>query len=78
MAKRASKRSATKQHVIVLEVGSNGSTPDHSESAEAFNARMERIALAAYFRAQQRGFAPGNELEDWLEAEREMNQRRDS
>ncbi|WP_341892843.1 DUF2934 domain-containing protein [Variovorax sp. YR752] len=27
------------------------------------------IAEAAYFRAQARGFAPGGELEDWLEAE---------
>jgi hypothetical protein len=32
------------------------------------------IALAAYFRSEQRGFAPGYELEDWLAAEREVNQ----
>jgi len=32
----------------------------------------EAIALAAYYRAEQRGFAPGGELEDWLEAEREL------
>jgi len=25
------------------------------------------IAEAAYFRAERRGFAPGHELEDWLE-----------
>ena len=29
------------------------------------------IAEAAYCRAQQRGFAPGHELEDWLGAEKE-------
>lgn len=29
----------------------------------------EMIRLAAYFRAEQRGFAPGNEWEDWLAAE---------
>ncbi len=29
------------------------------------------IAEAAYYRAQQRGFAPGHELEDWLAAEQE-------
>lgn len=27
------------------------------------------IAEAAYHRARQRGFAPGHELEDWVEAE---------
>jgi len=31
------------------------------------------IARAAYFRSEQRGFAPGFELEDWLAAEREVN-----
>jgi hypothetical protein len=34
-----------------------------------------QIALAAYFRAEGRGFAPGGELEDWLAAEREVRQR---
>jgi hypothetical protein len=28
-----------------------------------------QVAEAAYYRALQRGFAPGKELEDWLEAE---------
>jgi Protein of unknown function (DUF2934) len=31
--------------------------------------RLAMIAEAAYFRAQSRGFTPGGELEDWLEAE---------
>jgi uncharacterized protein YbbK (DUF523 family) len=33
------------------------------------------LAEAAYRRAEQRGFAAGHELEDWLAAEAEMNQR---
>ena len=33
------------------------------------------IAEAAYFRAERRGFAPGHELEDWLAAEDEVEQR---
>ena len=33
------------------------------------------IAQAAYFRAEKRGFAPGRELQDWLEAEAEIEQR---
>lgn len=38
-------------------------------------ARHARIAVAAYYRAQQRGFCPGNELDDWLAAEAEIEQR---
>jgi hypothetical protein len=30
------------------------------------------IAVAAYFRAEQRGFAPGNEMSDWLDAEADV------
>ena len=38
-------------------------------------AHQHRIAVAAYYRAQRRDFEPGHELEDWLEAEDEMNAR---
>ncbi|HEV8109956.1 MAG TPA: DUF2934 domain-containing protein [Burkholderiales bacterium] len=31
-----------------------------------------RIAEAAYFRAKERGFEPGREIEDWVEAESEV------
>ena len=37
--------------------------------------RAHRIAIAAYLRAERRGFTPGAELEDWLEAERKENGR---
>ncbi len=33
------------------------------------------IARAAYLKAERRGFAPGHELEDWLAAENEVDQR---
>jgi hypothetical protein len=35
--------------------------------------RHRRISELAYRRAEQRGFVGGNELEDWLEAEREVD-----
>jgi Protein of unknown function (DUF2934) len=41
--------------------------PSFSESREA------RIAEAAYWRAEQRGFAAGHELDDWLAAERQID-----
>lgn len=34
------------------------------------------IATAAYYKAEHRGFVPGRELEDWLEAEQEVRTRR--
>ena len=35
--------------------------------------RAAMIAEAAYYRAEARGFEAGHELEDWLDAEREID-----
>ena len=35
--------------------------------------RQQMIAKAAYLRAERRGFAGGGELQDWLEAEAEID-----
>jgi hypothetical protein len=32
----------------------------------------QAISAAAYYRAEARGFEPGHELDDWIEAEREV------
>lgn len=37
--------------------------------------RRQMIAEAAYFRAEKRGFNAGDPLEDWYEAEREVDER---
>jgi hypothetical protein len=37
--------------------------------------RYASIAKAAYFRAEHRGFQAGHEIEDWLAAEEEVDQR---
>ncbi|MET0497817.1 MAG: DUF2934 domain-containing protein [Steroidobacteraceae bacterium] len=43
------------------------------EHAGHFAANLqEQISRRAYELAEQRGFAPGNEVEDWLRAEREI------
>jgi hypothetical protein len=34
--------------------------------------REELVAVAAYYRAERRGFAPNAEISDWLEAEAEV------
>lgn len=36
--------------------------------------RSRRIEEAAYYRAERRGFCPGCEIEDWQEAEREIDE----
>ncbi|HZM33114.1 MAG TPA: DUF2934 domain-containing protein [Burkholderiales bacterium] len=35
----------------------------------------KQIAEAAYYRAKARDFAPGGEVQDWIEAEAEVMQR---
>jgi len=50
------------------------SSQQRSSSASnpsASNKTAEQIAIAAYLKAQARGFEPGHELEDWLAAEAE-------
>lgn len=37
------------------------------------SSRLERIATAAYYKAEARGFVPGFEMEDWLRAEAEVD-----
>lgn len=36
-------------------------------------ARAAAIAREAYYRAERRGFVPGNELDDWLAAEADVD-----
>ena len=56
----------------------NGSTETQLQEAPVAAgavAPMEReqmIAVAAYYRAEQHGFSPGKEMEDWLQAEKEL------
>jgi hypothetical protein len=59
----------------------SGKIPAHSAATNSALAgvsseeRHQLISQAAYFRAEQRSFAPGNELEDWLTAEAEIEMR---
>jgi hypothetical protein len=53
--------------------------PAHSNNAgsadgESQERRRERISRLAYSRAEQRGFGPGSEVDDWLAAERELEE----
>lgn len=35
--------------------------------------REQMIAVAAYYHAEKRGFAPNDEMADWFESEREID-----
>jgi len=48
----------------------DGAIPDKQTAAPA---RWQRIQQRAYEIAQARGFTPGAELNDWLQAEREID-----
>ena len=48
---------------------SKGDGGTGSSSETYASPREQMIAEAAYFHAERRGFAPGNELSDWLQAE---------
>lgn len=60
--------------------GSSEAAPSGSSASQGVDsARMEEmIAVAAYFRAEQRGFSPGDELDDWFQAEAEYLYRADT
>ncbi len=68
------KPAATRQTTTKPEKRPVRSVPkDKSQTVSTVGARHEDIATAAYYRAQSRGFSPGGELIDWLEAERQIN-----
>lgn len=62
MSKKHSKTGATKTKtaVVLQELTGADITPEE---------RLQMIAEAAYYRAQQRGFDPSEQVRDWLEAE---------
>lgn len=35
---------------------------------------FSRIAVSAYYKAEARGYEPGHEIQDWLEAEAEIKE----
>jgi hypothetical protein len=65
---------STAAAVTVAAKPKKGDAEDRPEAGPTLSAqeREKLIAQAAYFRAEKRGFAPGYELEDWVQAEAEV------
>ncbi len=55
--------------IVKQEVNSDPEESSNILKSEDLDAR---IAELAYLKAESRGFEPGHELEDWLEAEQEL------
>lgn len=53
-----------------------GDSPQQTCQAGDFAtaSREQLIAEVAYYKAEQRGFQPGGELADWLEAQADVDQ----
>ncbi|MCA9583533.1 MAG: DUF2934 domain-containing protein, partial [Myxococcales bacterium] len=66
----ASVRRATSPKKAAAPKKAQGPGTDRMLSAEEYRAR---VAEAAYFRAEGRGFEPGHELEDWVQAEQDIS-----
>jgi hypothetical protein len=58
-------------HPRPIEHGVMNKHPIHFEIGEE-EAKRRLIADIAYFAAESRGFSPGYELDDWLQAEQEV------
>lgn len=58
--------------IELVKFGLIRNVPPHPQPLLQPQALQAMIAEAAYFRAEQRGFVPGDEFVDWLEAEKEI------
>lgn len=52
--------------------GSRAGPKPNSQTTLTPEERQQMMAVAAFYKAQQRGFAAGHEMDDWLSAEQEV------
>jgi phage terminase Nu1 subunit (DNA packaging protein) len=64
-----------RERIDRLEEAAEPVVPERVRAMPTPRERDQMIAVAAYYRAQRRNFEPGHELEDWLEAEAEVDER---
>ncbi len=66
VVKKSVKKAATKKAAVKKSARRKAATLTHQE-------RYIKIAEAAYLLAEQQGFAPGGELDNWLAAEQQID-----
>jgi hypothetical protein len=73
--KKAAPKKAASRVTAKAKRPARAAVPAKAEvSAPAAEDYRRMVAEAAYFKAEKRGFAPGFEQQDWLEAENELKQ----
>ena len=73
------RKTATKTAAKKVPSGKTATAQRPPKAAPSVPADRESLVrMAAYLRAERRGFAPGYEIEDWLAAEAEVNARQDA
>jgi len=76
--KKTTRRKATAAELtdsaamVVLE---STASPNGASTSVDPDVRRQLVAAEAYFRAERRGFAAGNELDDWVAAEAAVDMR---
>ena len=75
-APRAPRKATTKAEAPTPRPDSPGMSTEARATASSEEIR-QLIAETAYYKAKQRGFTPGHELEDWVQAESEVMRRVD-
>ncbi|MEW8692488.1 MAG: DUF2934 domain-containing protein, partial [Candidatus Thiodiazotropha endolucinida] len=67
---KVSKKKVTKKKAITKKrVAKKTMTKRRARASISPRERYEMIATMAYYRAEQRNFEPGHDVEDWLECE---------
>ena len=69
--KAPAKKTVAKKKVATKKVSKKAGTQGKAKVTP--EQRLEMIAVAAYLKAEKRGFAAGYELDDWNEAEKEVD-----
>ena len=78
-AKPAPKKASSKTEAPTPQKTPTSPTYGSNARADVSPEELRRlISEAAYYRAKQRGFEPGHELEDWIAAEAEVIRRLNS
>jgi hypothetical protein len=77
-AKRATKKTTARPRQTTAKKVAKKSTITSKSQTSSINItseeRWKMVAIAAYHKAEKRGFAPGHELQDWAEAEQEVDE----
>lgn len=71
--KQTRKTPAARKRAVTPSNSSNAADSVGRNKTLSHEERQRMVAEAAYYRAMQRGFVAGGEIDDWLAAEREID-----